>query len=183
MATTLINLRAWREDRRQARQRTFASTSFLFLILAAVTVFGTGFYIESQTDKQLARNDFLREEIKTLDTRVKEIKELKEKRARLLERLQAIQELQGNRPVIVRVFDDLVRVMPEDLWYKTLNRRGEQISIDGSAKTNKDVSQLMRNLDRSPWFSEPNLKNVGRGPQHKTYQLQVGLSKPKPEDG
>ncbi len=183
MATTLINLRPWREDRRQVRQRNFATTSFLFLLLAGTIVFGTGFYIESQTDKQLTRNNFLRGEIKTLDIKVKEIKELKEKRAKLLERLNAIQELQGNRPVIVRVFDDLVRVMPEDLWYSSLSRKDQRVSIDGRAKANKDVSQLMRNLDRSPWFAEPNLSNVGRGAEYKTFKLQVGLSKPKPEDG
>lgn len=146
-------------------------------------MFGTGYYVESQTDKQLARNDFLRAEMTKLDSKIKEIKELKEKRSKLLERLQAIQDLQGNRPVIVRVFDDLVRVLPEDLWYRSLSRKGEQISIDGRAKANKDVSNLMRSLDRSPWFAEPNLSNVGRGDQFKTFKLQVGLSKPKPEDG
>lgn len=183
MATTLINLRPWREDRRQARQKNFVATSLLFVILAGATVFAAGFYVESQTDKQVTRNDYLRTEISNLDSKIKEIKELKEKRARLLERLHAIQELQGNRPVIVRVFDDLVRVLPEDLWYSSLNRNGERLSIDGRAKANKDVSQLMRSLDRSPWFAEPNLSSVGRGDQYKTFKLQVGLSKPKPEDG
>lgn len=183
MAATLINLRAWREDRRQARQRNFATTSLLFVILAGVVVFGAGFYVESQTDKQQTRNNYLQQEITNLDSKIKEIKELKEKRARLLERLQAIQELQGNRPVIVRVFDDLVRVLPEDLWYSSLSRSGETLSINGSAKANKDVSQLMRRLDRSPWFTEPNLSTVGRGEQYKTFKLQVGLSKPKPEEG
>ncbi len=183
MANTLINLRPWREDRRKERQQRFTATSLFFVILAAALVFGAGYYIESQTKKQEARNDYMRQEIAELDSKIKEIEELKAKRERLLERLRAIQDLQGNRPVIVRVFDELVRVLPEDLYYTSLSRAGETLQVVGRAKANKDVSQLMRSLNRSPWFSEPNLSSVGRGDQFKNFNMQVGLSKPKPEEG
>ncbi|MCW8884481.1 MAG: PilN domain-containing protein [Motiliproteus sp.] len=183
MARTLINLRPWRDDRRKERQQRFVVTSVMVALLAGAVVFGTGFYIETQTKRQIARNDYMRQEMAQLDTKIREIKQLKEKRARLLERLEAIQELQGNRPIIVRVFDELVRVLPEDLYYSTLSRSGEVLTVRGRASANKDVSRLMRSLDRSPWFSEPNLSNVGRGDGFKSFDMRVGLSKPKPEEG
>jgi len=183
MAKTLINLRPWREDRRKERQQRFTATSLVFALIAGGLVFGAGFYIESQTVKQKQRNDYMRQEMAKLDVKIREIKELKTQRERLLERLQAIQDLQGNRPVIVRVFDELVRVLPEELYYTTVSRAGERLSVNGRAKANKDVSQLMRSLDRSPWFSEPNLSSVGRGDGVKNFNMQVGLSKPKPEEG
>ncbi|OMH28053.1 PilN domain-containing protein [Motiliproteus sp. MSK22-1] len=183
MANTLINLRPWREDRRKDRQQRFSLYSLLFVILAGAVVYGAGAYIESQTIKQKQRNDYLRQEMANLDSKIKEIKELKEKRARLLERLQAIQDLQGNRPVIVRVFDELVRVLPEELYYTSLSRSGNILKVNGSAQANKDVSQLMRSLNRSPWFGEPNLSSVGQGEDLKNFNMQVSLSKPKPEEG
>lgn len=183
MANVLINLRSWREDRRKERQQRFALASFLSIALAAAAVFGTGYYIEMQTERQQERNEYLRQETAQLDSKIKEIALLKEKRARLLERLQAIQDLQGNRPVIVRVFDELVRVLPEELYYTSLSRSGDTLRINGQAAANKDVSQLMRSLDRSPWFAEPNLSSVGRGEQYKNFIMQVQLSKPKPEEG
>ncbi|MEH6625595.1 MAG: PilN domain-containing protein [Motiliproteus sp.] len=183
MAGTLINLRPWREDRRKERQQTFVAGSLLVALLAGAIVFATGFYIESQTDRQVKRNNFVRQEITKLDSKIKEIKELKEQRARLLERLEAIQELQGNRPVIVRVFDELVRVLPEDLHYSLLSRINDVLTVNGRANANKDVSRLMRSLDRSPWFREPSLSNVGRGDGFKSFNMKVSLSKPKPEEG
>ncbi|RDE19110.1 pilus assembly protein PilN [Motiliproteus coralliicola] len=183
MANTLINLRSWREDRRKERQQRFLTSSVLVAILAAAAVWGTGFYIEHNTKQQQLRNDYLRQEMAKLDSKIKEIKELRAKRERLLERLRAIQELQGNRPVIVRVFDELVRVLPDELYYSNLSRKGESLHVQGRALSNRDVSTLMRNLDRSSWFSEPNLSKVGKsGDLYKNFDMRVGLTKPKPEE-
>ncbi len=183
MTTTLINLRPWREDRRKERQQRFLVTSLLFVAIAGGLVFGAGFYIESQTRKQLQRNDYMRQEIARLDVKIKEIQELKAQRARLLERLQAIQDLQGNRPVIVRVFDELVRVLPEELYYSSLSRTGETLHVNGHARANKDVSKLMRSMDRSDWFKEPNLSSVGRGEDYKNFNMRVELSRPQQKEG
>ncbi|MEH6650291.1 MAG: PilN domain-containing protein [Motiliproteus sp.] len=180
MATTLINLRSWREDRRRDRQQRFLVSSVVTAVIAGVLVWGAGAYIESNTKKQQKRNNYLRQEMSSLDSKIKEIKELRNKRERLLERLRAIQDLQGNRPVIVRVFDELVRVLPEELYYSSLTRTGESLHIVGRAQSNRDVSMLMRSIDRSPWFKEPNLSSVGKGgDQYKNFDMRVVLSKPK----
>lgn len=184
MANTLINLRSWREDRRRDRQQRFVASSFAAALLAGILVWGTGSFIEHNTQKQQQRNNYLKQEMAKLDSKIAEIKELRAKRARLLERLKAIQDLQGNRPVIVRVFDELVRILPEELYYSSLTRSGESLHLTGSAQSNRDVSMLMRNMDRSPWFKEPNLSSVGKGGDlYKKFDMRVGLSKPKPEDG
>ena len=184
MATTLINLRPWREDRRRDRQQRFVASSFAAALVAGILVWSAGAYIEHNTEKQQQRNDYLRQEMAKLDSKIREIKELRAKRERLLERLRAIQDLQGNRPVIVRVFDELVRVLPEELYYGSLTRQAESLHITGKAQSNRDVSMLMRNIDRSPWFKEPNLSSVGKsGDLYKNFDMRVGLTKPKPEDG
>tara|TARA_R110001583_G_scaffold126933_4_gene278520 strand:+ start:2475 stop:3035 length:561 start_codon:yes stop_codon:yes gene_type:complete len=184
MATTLINLRSWREDRRRDRQQRFVASSMAAAMLGAILVWSAGNYIDNNTRKQTQRNDYLRQEMASLDSKITEIKELRAKRERLLERLRAIQELQGNRPVIVRVFDELVRVLPDELYYSTLTRQGESLHINGRAQSNGDVSMLMRSIDRSPWFKEPNLSSVGKGGDlYKNFDMRVELSRPKPEDG
>ncbi len=184
MASTLINLRPWREDRRRDRQQRFVASAFASALLGSLLVWGTGTYIDSNTLKQKQRNDYLRQEMSSLDSKIAEIKELRAKRERLLERLRAIQELQGNRPVIVRVFDELVRVLPDELYYSSLTRQGESLHINGRAQSNGNVSMLMRSIDRSPWFKEPNLSSVGKGGDlYKNFDMRVELSKPKLEDG
>jgi len=180
MAT--INLRPWREERARERQKKFAANLLGTAIFAALVVFGVGYYFDLMKERQIERNNYLKSETSKLDKQIAEIKELKEKRARLLERLIAIQELQGSRPLIVRNFDELVRVLPDGAHYASLNRTGEIIAVSGLAKDKLDVSSLMRNLDHSIWFGEPNLRSVGKsGESLNSFNLSVPLAKPKEE--
>lgn len=177
----LINLRPWREELKAARQKKFATNLASAAVLGALVVFGIGYYFDMQADRQRERNEFLKRETAKLDVLRAEIQELRATRERLLERLQAIHELQGNRPVIVRNFDELVRVLPDGAYYTSLVRVDEKVSITGVALDNLEVSGLMRNLANSDWFGEPNLSQVDSTKGLKRYMLSVHLDKPKAE--
>ena len=41
--------------------------------------------------------------------------------------------------------------------------KGNQISLEGSSKSNGHVSSFMRNLDSSDWFNDPGLIRVNQG--------------------
>ena len=173
-----INLRAWREEQAAERQKQFVVNVFAAAFLAAVVVFLIGFYIDMQTDRQKDRNNYLKTEIAQLDAQLKEIKELKQRRTRLLNRLNAIQELQGTRPLIVRSFDEMVRVLPDGVYYTTLSRKGDVISLAGRAEKSDDVSSLMRRVYASIWFGEPNLSTVANDDGMKKFNLTVPVLKP-----
>lgn len=180
MAT--INLRPWREERAQKRQKDFALNALVCAVCAGLIVFLVGYYFDTMKERQNQRNSFLKTETAKLDKQITEIKELRLKRERLLERLNAIQQLQGSRPLIVRNFDELVRVLPDGAYYNSLARKGDKISVNGTADENLDVSTLMRNLNESIWFGEPQLSNVNSKGSNKTFQLTVSVSKPKAEE-
>lgn len=177
----LINLRPWREERNAARQKQFITNNAAAAIFAALVVFGIGYYFDMQSEWQQKRNQYLKTEIAKLDQLRAEIDELKSLRERLLERLQAIHELQGNRPIIVRNFDELVRVLPDGVNYTSLTRQGESVNVMGMAQDNLEVSSLMRNLEQSLWFGEPNLSQVDSKDGRKLFKLTVNLEKPKAE--
>jgi type IV pilus assembly protein PilN len=130
------------------------------LVVACGLVFLGDQYLSSAIDTQNARNDFLKKEIATLDARIQEIKELKTRRQQLLERMKIIQDLQGNRSIIARVFDQLVRTLPDGVYFTSLKMTGDSIAINGAAESNNRVSSLMRNLDGSEWLAAPNLSEV-----------------------
>lgn len=205
-----INLRPWREERTAARQKQFVTNVIASVLIAAALVFLAGVYYDKQSDRQAMRNDFLKREIAKLDEKIKVIENLKRQRERLMERLNAIQELQGNRPVIVRNFDELVRVLPDGLHYSLLERkeagfdnqadgRTDSIQVKGLSLKNEDVSNLMRNLDDSIWFGGSDLSKVnelkeqakGRRKGEQTpetaaglreFELTVKLIKPKAKE-
>jgi len=177
-----INLRAWREEQAAERQKQFLVNIIAAAFLAAVVVYLVGFYFDLQTDRQKVRNSYLKQEIAQLDIQLKEIKELKAKRERLLDRLNAIQELQGTRPLIVRSFDEMVRVQPDGVYYLSLARTGDTINMIGRAEKSDDVSTLMRSIYASIWFGEPNLSQVADDDGMKKFNLSVPVLKPKLEE-
>ncbi len=155
-----INLRPWREELRAERQKQFVTTLVGVLIVAAGLVFLWQDFVGSQIEYQNSRNAYLKTAMVDLDKKTKEIKELTAEKEKLVARMKVIQDLQGTRPVIVRVMDQLVRGLPDGLYYQSLKRVNDEISIKGMAESNNRISALMRNFESSEWFASPNLKDV-----------------------
>lgn len=183
-----INLLPWREQLREERKQRFVAGMGVALLVAGGLVFLAGQYFSAAIEQQNARNEFIKKEIAVLDARIKEIKDLKERREQLLERMKIIQDLQGNRPIIGHIFDQLVRTLPDGVFFTDLNRKGDLISIVGSAESNNRVSSLMRNLDASDWLKAPNLTEVkaitaGKVDQANVFRLTVMQTRPgEPEE-
>lgn len=178
-----INLLPWREQLREERKQRFLVSLVGVLIVAAGVVFLGDQLLNSAIEQQNARNDFVRKEIAVLDSRIKEISELKTRRQQLLERMKIIQDLQGNRPIIGRVFDQLVRTLPDGVYFTSVKMTGKKIDILGAAESNNRVSNLMRNLDGSEWLEAPNLTQVkattaGALDQANVFQLSVQQTQP-----
>jgi type IV pilus assembly protein PilN len=181
-----INLLPWREQLREERKQRFLVTLACVLIVAGGAVFLGDQYLNGAIEQQNARNDYVRKEIAVLDARIKEISELKTRRQQLLERMKIIQDLQGNRPIIGRVFDQLVRTLPDGVYFTGLKMTGKNIAIVGEAESNNRVSNLMRNLDGSDWLDAPNLTEVkaltaGEWGQANVFQLTVQQTQPAVE--
>mgnify|MGYP001592893395 CR=1 FL=1 len=180
-----INLLPWREDRRQELKKEFLITLGLVVVLAAGIVLLGDRVVNGQIDYQKSRNSHLSKEIKVLDKQVREIRELQKRRNQLLDRMRVIQELQGNRPIIVRILDQLVRTIPDGVFYTNINSSRGRIAINGIAESNNRVSSLMRQLDASDWLRAPNLDKVNAatryGDQATSFNMTVKLQLPKKE--
>lgn len=182
-----INLLPWREQLREERKQRFLVTLVGVLIVAGGCVFLADQYLNATIAQQNARNDFIRSEISALDSRIKAISELKTRRQELVERMKIIQDLQGNRPIAARVFDQLVRTLPDGVHFTDLKMTGKSIFIDGAAESNNLVSSLMRNQDGSDWLASPNLTEVkavsaDKLDQANTFKLVVQQTLPKDQD-
>lgn len=180
-----INLRPWREElRAEKRQQFLAMLGFAF-ILAAAAVFLWDRSVNSAIAYQESRNAFVNTEIRRVDKKIKEIKSLQSKRERLLARMRVIQALQGNRPLIVRLFDEIVNTLPGGVHYTSLTRKGDGLSINGTAESNTKVSALLRQLDKSVRLKNPRLAGVKANPRYgeqaNDFNLAVVRTSPNEE--
>ncbi|WP_116368012.1 PilN domain-containing protein [Parahaliea mediterranea] len=180
-----INLLPWRDERRQELKKEFLTILAIVFAAAIGLVMLADRVVNGQIDSQQARNNYLSENISDLDKKVAEIQDLQRKRNQLLERMRVIQELQGNRPIIVRILDQLVRTVPDGVFYTSLEAREKTITISGVAESNNRVSSLMRRLDASDWLADPNLDQVKAAPQYgdqaNTFNLTVKVQLPQSE--
>lgn len=155
-----INLLPWRERMREERRREFLSILVGVIIIAGGLIFLVDSYFNGEIDAQAARNDYLQNEITALDARVAEITELREQKEEIRSRMNVITNLQGTRPVIVRVFDEMVKTMPEGVYYTNLERTGDDLSMIGVSESYSKLTDLLRQLDDSPWFTNAGLSEI-----------------------
>lgn len=182
-----INLLPWREERRKELQQQFITKLGIVAVLAALAWGAVHYYYVQLIDVENSRITLIEEHIAIVDKKIKEIKELEKEKERLLSRMRAIEQLQGNRPLIVRFFDELVESLPEGMTITSISQKGNGISVNGLAQSNARVSSFMRKLESSKWLANPNLKiiqesDVGDGKPVNSFTLTFAQVIPKAEE-
>jgi type IV pilus assembly protein PilN len=177
-----INLLPWRDERRAELKKEFLVVLGVVVAIGAAIIFLVDLYFSGRIQTQNDRNNYLSQNIEELNKQVEAIRDMQKKRTQLLDRMKVIQELQGNRPIIVRILDQLVRTVPDGVFYTQLQASNNLIKIAGIAESNNRVSSLMRRLEGSDWFTEPNLEGVRAEPsfgdQATTFSMTVKLQLP-----
>jgi type IV pilus assembly protein PilN len=155
-----INLLPWRENLRRQRKREFGLMLVAGIVVSLVFVGWWHFYTQGLIDQQNKRNQYLEREIAQLDKQIKEIQALEKTRNQLIARMNVIQDLQVSRPRIVHLFDELVETLPDGTLLTEVNQTGGAVALVGRAQSNARVSAYMRNVERSPWLGDPQLKVI-----------------------
>jgi len=157
-----INLLPWREELRRRRNKEFGVTAVVFAVLSLVVIAAVHVHYDDRIDFQKRRNQFLTAEIAKLDKKIAEIKELDAERERIQKRIDIIQDLQSSRPEIVRLMDEIVRALPEGIYFQRLVLQGRTLTLEGIAQSNARVSSLMRNFEASELLENPQLLEIKR---------------------
>jgi type IV pilus assembly protein PilN len=176
-----INLLPWRERLREERKREFFTILVGVVIISAGVLFLVDRYFNGEIDVQISRNDFIQSEIVVLDGQVAEINQLRQQKEDIRSRMNVITDLQGTRPVIVRIFDELVNTLPDGVFYESLVRENDTISIEGVAESYAKVAELVDRLDDSDWFQDSDLNdisavNAGDASLNTSFRFTLSLS-------
>lgn len=185
----LINLLPHREAKRRQRKQAFfagvAAAAVVGLVIAGVWYL----VLQQLMSNQLARSQFLKDEIARLDVQIKDIASLRAEIDALKARQKAVEDLQTDRNTPVRLLDELVKQTPEGVFITAIRQTGYQVLVNGVAQTNERVSELLRNLlYNSAWLEQPdlveirsvNLPTAGSKETRRLfeYQLKVRIKQP-----
>jgi type IV pilus assembly protein PilN len=158
-----INLLPWRAERRKQRQKDFVTLLGGALIAGVALVFAGSWYYDQQIEGQTGRNDFLKGRITEVEAQIKEIEELEARKASLLQRKQVIEDLQADRSQNVRLFEELVRTIPDGVRLVTIKQTGQELTLTGRSQSESRVSAYMRNLEASGLINNPKLSIIKAG--------------------
>ena len=157
----LINLLPHREAARKRRREAFQVAmlaSFLVGLLISVLVYS---WFQGLITDQQAKNSFLNQEIKGLETQIKEIATIEEEIAALQARQKAVEDLQSDRNLPVHLLTELVNQLPDGVYITSLKQADQTVTMQGMAQSNERVSEMLRNLsNNTPWLSKPELVEI-----------------------
>lgn len=155
-----INLLPWRQQERAKRQKEFGLAAIGAVIAAAAVTLFTVWGFTWSIDRQRERNELLKSQIAELDKQISEILGLEAQRQRLVARMDIITRLQRSRPEVVHVLDQLARTLPDGVYLTSVKQSDKRLELKGIAQSSTRVSTFMRNIEASPWLTNPELQVV-----------------------
>jgi type IV pilus assembly protein PilN len=128
------------------------------LMVSLVTAFTVHSVFVDKVEKRQATVATNTGEIKRLQTIIGEVNELDKQKQRLLNQLAVIDKLEKGKRGPVRVLDEMSSSIPKRVWITSFREQGGTLSLTGSAIDNADISEFMRALQKTPYFTDINLK-------------------------
>ena len=159
-----INLLPWREAQRKERKLKFMGAMGGAAVCALLATGGVYLLYNAMIDAQDARNAVLKEQIKILDRQIEEINNLEQTKQQFIARMQIIEKLQGSRPEVVHLFDQIVKTLPDGVYLTGVTQTGDHLKFTGVAQSSTRVSNFMRNIDASQWMKNPTLEVIQSAP-------------------
>ncbi len=179
-----VNLLPHRAEKRKARQIQLIAFSAISLLLGIAIVGFVHVAFSNQISYQERRNQYLKDQTAILDKQIDEIKKLREETDALLARKTVVENLQTTRSDVVHLLDQMLRILPNGVYLKSLKQTGNKINLVGSAQSNARVSTLMRAIEDSPWLELPTLVEIhasGTGSARENdFTLNFNLKKQAP---
>lgn len=158
-----VNLLPWRQERRQARQRMRLSLVGVIAVAALALVGTAWWWLDGGIEFQQMRNRYLEDEIAKAKRQSQEIDDIKKYKESVLARMATVHQLQQERVTTVKTLDEMVRQLPQGLYYSYLDKSMGFIVLKGTGETNPRVTALMANLESSDSFSSVKLRSTSSG--------------------
>lgn len=177
-----INLRPWREEKRQQSQALFIQLSLLAFFVG-LFISALIWYSNNQSIAAVKQeNQLIISQTALLDQQIQEVLNLQSKREQLLQRIQVIQKLQQDRPVTIEIMDQLTASLENGIYLTNIRRQSDQLTLTGLAQPPQVVSAWMRHLSQQPRFNEPVLRSLNTDTSNSAarFDLLLPLQEPAP---
>lgn len=173
----LLPVRAKKKRNTSIYQLVAMSGGILLTVLVALIVH---FAYQNTLEEQAKKIEDADAEIKRLEKIIGEVKELDSQKQRLLNQLAVIDKLEKGKRGPVRVLDEMSNAIPKRVWIADIRENGGVMAIKGAAIDNADVSEFLRAMQKSAYFSDVTLKftqaDVREGVQVYNFHIECKVN-------
>ena len=186
-----INLLEVEKERRvKAATPGGVPTALLALVIIGLTIAAFVFYfLAKKNEVKNLEADIAKKRIqkKELEPYIKRVEELDARRQELAKKNHAIELLRSQRTIPVHIMDEVSRALPEYLWIRSLELKGETLSIDGETLQEQAIPTFMKNLDASEFVGTCSLietmQPLGAEKPSTTFKISAPVTNPfKPKE-
>jgi Tfp pilus assembly protein PilN len=156
-----------------------ATLQIVFLVAALAISFGFLYIHYWQMDKEdkvvLAHIQKQRGEKARLEQLKQQVENFEKEKAVLQQRIAVIEELQRNRVGGQQLLDAIANTVSrtDTLWLTSVDRKGDSLSINGSAGSIDAVANYITQLKRSGYFQQVEIKESHQDASNKAVQLFI----------
>jgi type IV pilus assembly protein PilN len=155
-----INLLPWRENLRLEQKKSYLTTLIAFALLAFAIMFSAGAVVDNMIANQNQRNLFVERQILVLDAQIAKIKDIKESKKAIEQRMALIEQLEASRNAAPKVLDELARLVPPGVSFRSFSRTGNRVEVLGVSESNNRLADFMRHLQESKVFVSGELSSI-----------------------
>ena len=155
-----VNLLDWRSKRLRILNRRFIVIVVIAAIISALFTLSIEVIINSKLNTVKGNVTYLDSELQSVEGRIKEINELQQQKDLLLSRRKVIESLQASRPMVVSIFDNIVRSIPDGVYLKDMTRKENVLTLAGVSNTNYAITVLMENVQKLSWVKDAKLGEI-----------------------
>lgn len=171
-----INLLPWREIKRQQQKQRSIRLFAVAIIVPIVIILVMNHYALKALYAQRYRNQRLQQEAVRAEQTITDNTLLQRRINRLATHLYSIQSLRNSRFLTVHLFDELVKIVPDDVYFTKITRQGAVIEILGHSRSNIGISRLLRNIQQNHWMQQVLLADIKRiSPYESEFKVSLTL--------
>jgi type IV pilus assembly protein PilN len=168
----LLPVKAARKQQTGLQQLILMAASVLFVGLCLVVYNIT---LSNQLDQ--LREDIAKDEaeIARLEKIIGEVNQYEDQKKKLQAQLKVIEELERGKSGPVKVMDALASGIPKRVWIDSFDEKAGLATITGYGLEMADVSEFLKSLEKSPYFTDVTLKYTENAPQKgiQTFRFQI----------
>ncbi|MFT4938045.1 MAG: type IV pilus assembly protein PilN [Paraglaciecola sp.] len=155
-----INLLPWRENLRLEQKKSYLTTLVALVLLTFAIMFSAGAVVDNMIANQNQRNLFIERQITVLDAQIAKIKDIKESKKAIEQRMALIEQLEASRNAAPKVLDELARLVPPGVSFRSFSRTANRVEVLGVSESNNRLADFMRHLQESKVFVSGELSSI-----------------------